>query len=273
MRVTIAWEGMVRKFDPGKYVIGRTSGCDIVLDEPSVSPRHAELAVGGSTVVLFDLRSATGVFVGGERVRQSRILHGRELLRIGSKELEITIRNETPALSADPDSSPSIREAPAWSGDGPPSSSDPREGTARGRALGVIGLLADRAIAAGRPKEAETMLAPRLESLLDDLRAGTSIGDSTCEAAVGYALRLAAASGDGRWLDYAIDLMEVRRATLDDDLAAELKTCVERAPGVNLAGLRRYLDSVGRLPPSIERIRTQHHLQQLMRTVGMGRAR
>src|SRR4026207_2466155 len=92
MHVSISWEGGERRLAPGRYVIGRHSACDIVLDEARVSPRHAELTVGGSTGILFDLRSASGVYVNEERVRQSRSLQSNDVIRIGSKELEVSIR-------------------------------------------------------------------------------------------------------------------------------------------------------------------------------------
>jgi signal transduction histidine kinase len=51
-------------------VIGREAGCDIVLDERTVSRRHAEITVGDEAVVLSDLGSSNGTFVNRERVEK-----------------------------------------------------------------------------------------------------------------------------------------------------------------------------------------------------------
>jgi hypothetical protein len=117
------------------------------------------------------------------------------------------------------------------------------------------------------------MLAPRLSAILEDAKMGAPVSETTIEVAVRYGLSLAQASTDGRWFNFVIDLLAVRQATVSDELAGELRSCLEAVRGVNLAGLRRYAESVERFEPSIERIRTQHHLQQLMRTVGVGRSR
>jgi S-DNA-T family DNA segregation ATPase FtsK/SpoIIIE len=49
-------------------VIGRDPACDIVLDDPLVSKRHARLEIGQGRVELVDLNSANGILVGGAPV-------------------------------------------------------------------------------------------------------------------------------------------------------------------------------------------------------------
>ncbi|MFO0674503.1 MAG: FHA domain-containing protein, partial [Polyangiaceae bacterium] len=51
----------------GNFVIGRGSDCDYVLDEASISRRHASLEIG-DTVRIEDLGSANGTMVGGKRL-------------------------------------------------------------------------------------------------------------------------------------------------------------------------------------------------------------
>ena len=45
------------------YIIGRSKTCDIQLDDPTVSGRHAELIVIGSDIHLMDLGSTNGTFI------------------------------------------------------------------------------------------------------------------------------------------------------------------------------------------------------------------
>ena len=49
-------------------VIGRDPACDVVLDDPLVSKRHARLEIGQGRVELVDLNSANGILVGGAPV-------------------------------------------------------------------------------------------------------------------------------------------------------------------------------------------------------------
>jgi len=55
-------------------VIGRGSDCDLVLDEPEMSRRHALIENTGDTIFLRDLGSANGTFVNGVQVRNA-VLH------------------------------------------------------------------------------------------------------------------------------------------------------------------------------------------------------
>jgi len=58
----------------GKLVIGRGSDCDLVLDEPEMSRRHAMIENSGDVIFLRDLGSANGTFVNGVQVRNA-VLH------------------------------------------------------------------------------------------------------------------------------------------------------------------------------------------------------
>jgi adenylate cyclase len=63
----------------GVFVVGRAAGCDIVLADPTVSRRHAELGCGRDEVAVRDLGSANGVFVNGKRVEDAVVHAGDEL--------------------------------------------------------------------------------------------------------------------------------------------------------------------------------------------------
>jgi pSer/pThr/pTyr-binding forkhead associated (FHA) protein len=64
--------------------IGRRANADIVLDDSTVSRRHALVLERDGTPVIADDRSLNGVFVNGQRVREARLRHGDEV-RIGSR--------------------------------------------------------------------------------------------------------------------------------------------------------------------------------------------
>ncbi len=57
-----------------RLLIGRGSDCDLVLDEPEMSRRHAMIENSGDGLYLRDLGSANGTFVNGVQVRDA-VLH------------------------------------------------------------------------------------------------------------------------------------------------------------------------------------------------------
>lgn len=68
--------------DPDVWEIGREPGCEIVLAEPSVSGRHAQLIHQGGRWRLVNLVSANGIFVNGEK-RLSAFLSDGDVVRLG----------------------------------------------------------------------------------------------------------------------------------------------------------------------------------------------
>ena len=68
----------------GENVIGREPAAAILLDVAGVSRRHARISVSGSDVVLDDLGSKNGTFVGGERVSAPVRLRDGDEIRTGA---------------------------------------------------------------------------------------------------------------------------------------------------------------------------------------------
>lgn len=63
----------------GTTVVGRLPECDVTLDEPSVSRRHARLEPGGDNWTIVDLGSTNGVRVNGEQVARATLRDGDRL--------------------------------------------------------------------------------------------------------------------------------------------------------------------------------------------------
>lgn len=77
----------------GQFVIGRDPGATIVINDDSVSGRHAELTVTGSLAKIRDLGSSNGTWVNGFRLNDHnpRIVSEVDRLRIGAIELAIEL--------------------------------------------------------------------------------------------------------------------------------------------------------------------------------------
>lgn len=60
-------------------VVGRDADCNLVLDSPMVSRKHAELVREGDTYRIRDLGSANGTFLDGVRVHEAALAAGQEI--------------------------------------------------------------------------------------------------------------------------------------------------------------------------------------------------
>jgi hypothetical protein len=76
---TLFFDGKRTLLTGERTTIGRSRECDIVIDDPNVSRKHAELrrTIDGWTVV--DLGSTNGVKVNGRRVREAVLSPGDEI--------------------------------------------------------------------------------------------------------------------------------------------------------------------------------------------------
>jgi hypothetical protein len=72
----------------GRWVLGRGSKCDFVLEDDAVSRRHAEIAVRAGQCVIRDLGSCNGTFVNGREVERARLRRG-DLLLLGETEMRV----------------------------------------------------------------------------------------------------------------------------------------------------------------------------------------
>ncbi len=64
--------------------IGRSRGCDIVLDDPNVSRQHAEVRPRGGTWILTDLGSTNGTLLNRRKIGEPEVLSGGDEIEIGT---------------------------------------------------------------------------------------------------------------------------------------------------------------------------------------------
>ncbi len=85
-------------FDGHRVVIGRGSGCDVRLPDPSVTLRHASVRASLAEYTLVDEGSTNGTFVGGVRVppHTPKPLKSGDLVRVGRVWLEVRIEQAPP---------------------------------------------------------------------------------------------------------------------------------------------------------------------------------
>ena len=76
----------------GEHIVGRDPAVDVVIDSPSVSRRHARIRIGAGQVMLEDLGSKNGSYVGERRVSGTVSLADRDDLRIGLVAVQVRLQ-------------------------------------------------------------------------------------------------------------------------------------------------------------------------------------
>ena len=81
-----------KSIDPlGEHtILGRDPWCDLAMVDPRTSRRHCEIVVEGEHVLVRDLESSNGTFVGDLRVREA-YLKPNDVIRIGDSRIRLTI--------------------------------------------------------------------------------------------------------------------------------------------------------------------------------------
>ena len=234
----------------GQFVIGRTSDCQLSLDDPLVSRRHAVLTVEIDGVFIEDLGSRNGVFVNSQRIERRARINDGDVIRIGGQEITLygigdvpshpVSRPRTPQTSTMQD----IRVREILPEDDvqtsvlttPIPSPDPDK---RVHGLSLIGGVADKALAMGRADEAERILQRALSDALVKAPQG-DLNPEFAERAADYAIRLARGTGKGAWIDYVFELYTALRSLLPARLVDDLYAVVRKVKHTDKARVRAY---------------------------------
>ncbi len=71
---------LVFELDKPSYVIGREAGNDLVIEDPQVSRRHAQLTQQGNSYLIEDIGSTNGTYVNGKRVTAPTLLANGDMV-------------------------------------------------------------------------------------------------------------------------------------------------------------------------------------------------
>jgi len=89
--------GRTHELNVEKTTIGRLEDNTFQIAEPSVSSHHCEVLVHGPEVVVKDLNSTNGTFIGGEKITE-KVLKPGDVLRLG--QIEMRLENGAPTAAA-----------------------------------------------------------------------------------------------------------------------------------------------------------------------------
>jgi pSer/pThr/pTyr-binding forkhead associated (FHA) protein len=245
----------------GEFVLGRSAECQLSLDDPLVSRRHALLQVTSDGVTVEDLQSRNGVTVNGRTIVGKVTLSSGNKIGIGSQELTLLLAPEKPerellsttqagqrTLPRVPPKAeviiptspgPTVRPPPVPAVSALPSGDVSTE--KRTDAFNLLGSVADKALAMGRAEEAERLLATALADVLDASRSGRRMSPSLIDAAARMAAKLATATSKGVWIDYVVELYDEANRLCPAPVTDELYNALRRANAIDLGRLRAYV--------------------------------
>jgi hypothetical protein len=89
----LTWDGQTKRVDKRRILLGRSRECDIQVEDPNVSRRHAELRQEGASYWIVDLESTNGIEVNGRRVKRAKLDSG-DSFTVGSTDIAFTTERE-----------------------------------------------------------------------------------------------------------------------------------------------------------------------------------
>lgn len=239
----------------GEFAVGRNASCQLSLDDPLVSRRHALLVVDRHGVTLEDLESRNGVLVNGSRITERVHLEAGDRILIGAQEMTLVAAHNSPAEPVRGGRSLKMTLPKIPVASSPPSPPEKSESefelsmVRRADAFNLLGSVAEKALAMGRAVEAERLLASPLGDVIEACRAGKRVTPSLVDQAARFSAKLATATGKGAWADYVIELYSAQRRPCPAPVIDELYNALRRVTSIDIVRLRGYIDDLRqRLP-------------------------
>jgi hypothetical protein len=187
--------------------VGRSSVCDIELDDPRISAEHARLVATTEGVTVSDLDSRNGVFVNGVRVTGVTSLVAGDLVAFGEVVFEV-VANEVQDADAHDSDRPTLMDVVSPFAHEPVGHSQDIEG------FRVLASVIDKAIAMDRVDNVEPAAADCLSRLAGDLEGGKAIAEEILALAASFAVKLAGATDSGKWVNLLFRIYHARAEAL-----------------------------------------------------------
>jgi predicted component of type VI protein secretion system len=234
------------ELNEGTFAVGRNASCQLSLDDPLVSRRHALFEVSGTGVTLEDLASRNGVIVNGHRVEGKVQLAVGDRILIGSQELTLLASRDplqAAGVGVGKMTLPKMRvTTPSAAFPSMPIEPDPEPSMVR-RAdqFKLLSGVAEKALAMGKAGEAERLLASALADVIESTRAGRPLPPTLVDQAAKFSAKLATATGKGGWADYVIELYAAQERPCPAPVIDELYNAMRKVTSVDLQRLRSYV--------------------------------
>ena len=234
------------ELNAGTFAVGRNASCQLSLDDPLVSRRHALFEVGPGGVTVEDLNSRNGVIVNGHRIVSKVSINVGDRILIGSQELTLLAGRDVqhPAQGIGKMTLPKLRLNTPNAGLAAHHhvETDPEPSMVR-RAdqFKLLSGVAEKALAMGKAGEAERLLASALADVIEATRSSRPLPPTLVDQAAKFSAKLATATGKGGWADYVIELYQAQNRPCPAHVIDELYNAMRKVTAVDLNRLRSYL--------------------------------
>jgi predicted component of type VI protein secretion system len=235
------------ELNEGTFAVGRNASCQLSLDDPLVSRRHALFEVSSGGVTVEDLNSRNGVIVNGHRIETKVTISVGDRILIGSQELTLLAARDpqnSGGMGVGKMTLPKMRVSTPSSGFPPVGQieSDPEPSMVR-RAdqFKLLSGVAEKALAMGKAGEAERLLASALADVIEATRASRPLPPTLVDQAAKFSAKLATATGKGGWADYVIELYQAQKRPCPAHVIDELYNAMRKVTAVDLNRLRSYV--------------------------------
>lgn len=215
---------LLQEFDlPGLQVdLGRGPECQVTLEDPLVSRRHAQIRVReDGAAEICDLGSRNGVRVNGKHIQGTEDLRHGDRIRLGTQEL-VFVHGDAPQREARmtgflTSCAQCAKPYPDQAQACPHCGATPERGeddTLSGVALEprqtftfqLLGQVIERALTSGRVTEAERIMGRVAKELEERLDRGDRLDRGQLATVARYATTLAQQEGKDAWLRWMFDL-------------------------------------------------------------------
>jgi len=237
---------LLQEFDlvGAEVVIGRSSECQITIEDPLISRKHARVRITETEAFVSDLGSRNGVRVNGRLAKGEHPLKDGDRIRIGTQELVFAVVGRADRAPRPTGymrlchacGTPYPEGAPSCPHCGAPTLAD--EDTMTGQiaepkrswTFQLLGEVIERALASGRAVEAERLMRRAAKEVDERLAAGERLEPGHVAMIAGFAVRLAKLVGSADWVAWAITLHRRQGQMLADDV-------IDRLTEIDLATL------------------------------------
>lgn len=248
---------------PGKYLIGRSRSCQLIVSSELVSRRHAELCVSvDGQVTLKDLKSHNGVLVNGHCLSVSGLsLKDGDKFKIGAESFTVHITSD--ALD-----SATMQVVEVVTGAAPmevKQSAVPSTAVTRvTNDLDLICSVAEQAVSAGKIAEAEQLLSAHLHEVLNDAATTQQSSPAVRAMAFDYGLRLAELTHKQQWFDFSVDLLLLQGVVATQEQAENLLRVQKQFESLDSRRIELYCRLVRKKPPTRELDRVASLLEAIL---------
>jgi RNA polymerase subunit RPABC4/transcription elongation factor Spt4 len=232
-----------------EVTIGRSPDCHITIEDPLVSRRHARIRItADGQAHVSDLESRNGVRVNGTPVPKGteRALVDGDRIRLGTQELVFSVARGREQVARTtgfmrvcrqcgtpyPEGSPACPHCGAAAVQEDDTISGLVVEPRRSWTLQLLGEVLERALAMGRAAEAERIMQRAMREIDERAAARERIEPAQLETVSGYALRVAALTGEPTWARRVLDL---HRAQGQGLASSTVERLAELGPGLRAA--------------------------------------